>query len=112
MRGRFTQAHTWEEIMEAFRLLGQPPHNLRPRYNVAPTTMVDVVVDRGRGREIVSMRWGLVPNWAKPDPKKSRQAGVFFCDLQRESRGGRRQADLSRRMAAQPPLHHPGERVP
>lgn len=40
------------------------PKNLRPRYNIAPTT-IDVVRLGEAGREIVSMRWGLVPIWWK-----------------------------------------------
>jgi putative SOS response-associated peptidase YedK len=37
------------------------PKNLRPRYNIAPMTMIDVVRLTDAGRELVSMRWGLVP---------------------------------------------------
>ncbi len=34
------------------------------RYNIAPTTTVDVVrLDAQGRRELVSMRWGLVPMW-------------------------------------------------
>ncbi len=62
MCGRFTQAYTWTEV-HAFLSVFGTPLNLRPRYNVAPTTTIDVVLDRGRGREMVSMRWGLVPYW-------------------------------------------------
>jgi putative SOS response-associated peptidase YedK len=69
MCGRFTQAYTWSEIVAAMRLLGAPPSNLQPHYNVAPTEMVDVIVDRGAGRELVSMRWGLIPSFWRPDPK-------------------------------------------
>ncbi len=39
--------------------------NLRPRYNIAPTTTIDVVRLGGGGRELVSTRWGLVPVWWK-----------------------------------------------
>ena len=85
MCGRFTAAHSWEELVKAFNLLGQPPHNLRPRYNIAPTTMVDVVVDRGQGRELVSMRWGLVPNWAKPDPKDPNKPASSFATFNARS---------------------------
>ncbi len=36
------------------------------RYNVAPTQHVPVVRSRaGGGREIASLRWGLMPSWAK-----------------------------------------------
>ena len=40
-----------------------PPHNLRPRYNVCPTDPVDTVVEEDAKRELVPMRWGLVPRW-------------------------------------------------
>jgi len=44
-----------------------PPHNLRPRYNVCPTDPVDVVTEREGKRDLVTMRWGLVPWWwSKP----------------------------------------------
>ena len=38
-----------------------------PRYNIAPTQDVPVVVSESP-RKLVSMRWGLIPHWAK-DPK-------------------------------------------
>jgi putative SOS response-associated peptidase YedK len=39
-----------------------------PRYNIAPTQDLAAVRDRdGAGRELVALRWGLVPFWAK-DP--------------------------------------------
>ena len=42
MCGRFTQSYTWRELVELYRLT-QPARNLRPRYNIAPTTQIDVV---------------------------------------------------------------------
>ena len=38
-----------------------------PRYNIAPSQDVMVIVDTEAGREARRMRWGLVPFWAK-DP--------------------------------------------
>jgi putative SOS response-associated peptidase YedK len=39
-----------------------------PRYNIAPTEPIPVVRSaRAEGRELVMLRWGLVPYWAK-DP--------------------------------------------
>jgi putative SOS response-associated peptidase YedK len=38
---------------------------LHPRYNIAPTQLIPVVRSRGPRRVITSMRWGLIPNWAK-----------------------------------------------
>lgn len=37
MCGRFTQNYTWQEV-HAFLSLFGVPRNLRPRYNIAPTT--------------------------------------------------------------------------
>lgn len=68
MCGRFTQFYTWAEIRAAMDLTGVP-RNLRPRYNIAPTTMVDVVRVGPAGRELVPMRWGLVPGWWKKSLK-------------------------------------------
>lgn len=47
--------------------LSSPPH-IEPRYNVAPTQHVPIVRLNAAGeRELVQVRWGLVPRWAK-DP--------------------------------------------
>jgi putative SOS response-associated peptidase YedK len=68
MCGRYTLLSNVEAIRRLFAL---PPFDERlviPRYNIAPTQPI-VVVRRGfRGREVVPMRWGFVPAWAK-DPK-------------------------------------------
>ena len=64
MCGRFTQRYTWSEVHEFLDVIGAPL-NLRPRYNIAPTTTVDVVRAGEGGRELVPMRWGLVPIWWK-----------------------------------------------
>jgi putative SOS response-associated peptidase YedK len=70
MCGRFTQVYSWEEVHTFLNvLLPSAPPNLRPRYNIAPTTLIDVIIDRGNGRELIQMRWGLVPNWWKKTPK-------------------------------------------
>jgi hypothetical protein len=42
MSGRFTQFYTWVEICAAMDLTGVP-RNLRPRYNLLLTRMVEVV---------------------------------------------------------------------
>jgi putative SOS response-associated peptidase YedK len=64
MCGRFTVKATWAELMALYRLtMDAPPHNLRPRYNVCPTDPVDVVTAEEGKRELVPMRWGLIPRW-------------------------------------------------
>jgi putative SOS response-associated peptidase YedK len=69
MCGRFTQSYTWRELVELYRLT-LPARNLRPRYNIAPTTAIDVVKPGGAGPELVPMRWGLIPGWWKKTAKE------------------------------------------
>jgi putative SOS response-associated peptidase YedK len=51
-----------------------PPHNLRPRYNVCPTDPVDIVREDEGKRELIPMRWGLVPRWWSKPLKEMRVA--------------------------------------
>ena len=64
MCGRFTQHLSWEELQRLADLIGQP-RNLRPRYNVAPTTTIEVIRPAPAGNELVQMRWGFAPSWWK-----------------------------------------------
>jgi putative SOS response-associated peptidase YedK len=50
-----------------------PMPRLQPRYNIAPTQPVPIVrQDTRGGRELVLVRWGLVPSWSKgPDSRYS-----------------------------------------
>jgi putative SOS response-associated peptidase YedK len=64
MCGRFTYRLTWEEIVRLYGLtLDQPARNTQARYNVCPTDQVDTIVERDGKRELVPMRWGLIPRW-------------------------------------------------
>ena len=67
MCGRFTRHYTWEELVRLYRLTSTPA-NIQPSYNVCPTDTVDTVRASGDGkRELVPMRWGLIPwHWKKP----------------------------------------------
>lgn len=41
-----------------------------PSFNVAPTTQIPVIRSEDGGkREMVELRWGLIPFWVKPDAK-------------------------------------------
>ncbi|TLG75166.1 SOS response-associated peptidase [Methylocystis sp. B8] len=64
MCGRFTQHLSWEELQRLADLIGQP-RNLAPRYNIAPTTQIEVIRPTAAGNELVPMRWGLAPSWWK-----------------------------------------------
>jgi putative SOS response-associated peptidase YedK len=75
MCGRYTYKLTWEEIVRLYRLtLDTPARNIQPRYNVCPTTDVDVAVSTEGKRAIVPMRWGLVPYWWSKPLKEIRMA--------------------------------------
>jgi len=39
------------------------------RFNIAPTAGIAVIRQEQGERELVEMRWGLVPSWAKPGSK-------------------------------------------
>jgi len=41
----------------------------QPRWNAAPTSKLPVVVSANNERALTLMCWGLVPSWAKPEPK-------------------------------------------
>jgi len=64
MCGRYTIHTPLQVIADLFEVETGPA--LIPRYNVAPTQDVPVVrLDNEHRRELIMMRWGLVPYWAK-----------------------------------------------
>jgi putative SOS response-associated peptidase YedK len=66
MCGRY-ELHTQPAAIALAFGLAQPPA-IQARYNIAPMQMVPIVRVNAHGeRELVQMRWGLVPRWAK-DP--------------------------------------------
>jgi putative SOS response-associated peptidase YedK len=67
MCGRFDLALSLEALRDLLGVEGPAPA-LPPRWNVAPTQPVTVLVIPGDGkRALRAMRWGLVPSWAR-DP--------------------------------------------
>lgn len=41
---------------------------LVPRFNIAPSQDVPIILERGAERELALFQWGLIPSWSK-DPK-------------------------------------------
>jgi hypothetical protein len=77
MCGRFTYRVTWPELVRLYRLtLDAPARNIQPRYNICPTTNIDAVIEREGERELLPMRWGLVPSWW-PKPLKEMRVATF-----------------------------------
>jgi putative SOS response-associated peptidase YedK len=66
MCGRFTLTSI-DGLIEEFGLI-QQPSSFTPRFNIAPSQSAAVIDNRPREQRVLtSMRWGLVPYWAK-DP--------------------------------------------
>ena len=69
MCGRYYRRSDKQRIAEAFHLgaLDHIPLEAAPSYNIAPSTVQPVIrQNRDSGeREMVAMRWGMVPHFAK-----------------------------------------------
>lgn len=65
MCGRFTLTQSSEAIATAFN--APIPFALEPRYNIAPSQPVLVIVWDGHSpmRQVTHLSWGLIPSWAK-----------------------------------------------
>src|SRR3954447_487969 len=66
MCGRFVITSAPEALRRLFGYIDQP--NFPPRYNVAPTQPVPVVIIENGARQFRLMRWGFIPAWVK-DPR-------------------------------------------
>lgn len=64
MCGRFIIKSDLEHIQLAFQI-DQVNAVIQPSYNVAPTQLVATVIQRDGKNTLESMRWGLIPAWAK-----------------------------------------------
>ncbi|WP_437185242.1 SOS response-associated peptidase [Planctomicrobium sp. SH668] len=69
MCGRYNLRTTSAELNEFFAIFAEETPLLPFRFNIAPTQQNPVcrVAESGQ-REIVSLKWGLIPSWSK-DPK-------------------------------------------
>jgi putative SOS response-associated peptidase YedK len=67
MCGRFVITSPPAAVRQVFGYVEQP--NFPPRYNIAPTQPIPVVILENGARHFKLMRWGLVPAWVK-DPRK------------------------------------------
>ena len=69
----FHQSTAWREIVALYRLSvpAFPERNLPARYNICPTTIIEAVIERDAKRELVPVRWGLIPSWWKKTAKET-----------------------------------------
>jgi len=67
MCGRFVITSPPTALRQIFGYSEQP--NFPPRFNVAPTQPIPVIIVENGARHFRLMRWGLLPSWVK-DPRK------------------------------------------
>ncbi len=70
MCGRFALSAKTKSIEKLLPNVKQG-EELKPRYNIAPTQDIAVVLNDG-SNEITFAKWGLIPSWAKDDSMGSR----------------------------------------
>ena len=96
MCGRFTLTAEPGCVAETFAAEVSPAlEGFGPRYNIAPTDEVPVVIAAPEGRRAGPMRWGLVPHWAG-----SPRAGARMINARSETvatRSAYRESFLARR---------------
>lgn len=73
MCGRYTLTRRDTEMMERFDIeeIICDRQNLMPRFNIAPSQMVPVIITKEGQRVLAQFKWGLIPFWAK-DIKKTK----------------------------------------
>lgn len=68
MCGRYSLTADTDALVEVFEVPTWPEPALElPRYNIAPTQFAPALILGPEGRRLGSLRWGLIPFWAK-DP--------------------------------------------
>jgi len=65
MCGRYSLSKP-KDIIERFGLV-QLEFEFGPRYNIAPSQQVPVVIHKNGGNRLLMFRWGLIPYWAKDE---------------------------------------------
>ena len=65
MCGRYQLSLPFDDIVEHFEIQSTPGLEFATRFNIAPTQSVPVVRNSSGQRELVTLRWGLVPHWAQ-----------------------------------------------
>lgn len=62
MCGRYTLVDP-SPLLRRFGLTEFAETGLTPRFNMAPSQLIPIIVESKRGREMRLVRWGLVPPW-------------------------------------------------
>lgn len=83
MCGRYTLYQTGQ-LPDRFKVSDKAAKNLKPRYNIAPSQLVPIILDQDGKRELVEMKWGFMSPWMKDSKDmfkykmfNTRSEGVF-----------------------------------
>ncbi|MCF6095356.1 SOS response-associated peptidase [Microaerobacter geothermalis] len=66
MCGRFTLTVSQDEFIERYGL-NKVTFEFQPRYNIAPSQMIPVIISDSGEKRAGLLKWGFVPNWAKDE---------------------------------------------
>lgn len=100
MCGRFVQLPVIDFGQPGLADLAPGLAEIQASYNLAPTQRASVILDRGEGRQVTHMAWGLLPFWAKA---KSLQGSTINAH-----RNGRHKARLPGGVQEAPVCHPDG----
>ena len=67
MCGRFTNSAKQKDVEKEFKIGKLNKVSFEPRYNIAPSQMIDTVLETDSERILTELKWGLIPSWAKDD---------------------------------------------
>lgn len=67
MCGRFTNDAEQAAIEKEFKVGKLNKVEFAPRYNIAPSQLIDAILETGEERIFTRLKWGLIPSWAKDD---------------------------------------------
>lgn len=120
---------TWDQLRALYDLTGEPLLNLRPSWNIAPTQDAAVTATGETSISLLTMRWGLVPAWAKdtkiggslinarlataaakPASRAALRSGAALCRPRAIANGSR--SRLQREQAQQAALLHHAQARP
>jgi putative SOS response-associated peptidase YedK len=69
MCGRYTLSNVGQLPLR-FELAEEEASYLAPRYNIAPSQDIPVIIETAQGRDLAMMQWGFRPAWRKETDKQ------------------------------------------
>ena len=65
MCGRYSNAAKKSQIKKEFKAAVSSSLTDKPRYNIAPSQLIEAVISHNSETILTELKWGLVPQWAK-----------------------------------------------